>query len=194
MQKLSKLFLAFAIAATAFTAHAAEVDAEAQAQAQAQAAKRFAIHTEVTKGGKVVSKGIKEIQNGGTAQFSDAKFKEIDAQVTVNCRTGMQRWVQFYKPRCDEPVREVEKVAIGFNAEVGAREANEGNILLYVKGSYVDVISEYNLKGVEADLRAASFRDSSLNSNMIINPGEVVEITNGIKTDEIRLKLSITPI
>lgn len=188
MHQLSKLFLAVAFAATAATAHAAEVDPEALA------AKRFAIQTEVTKGGKVVSAGTKEIQNGGTAHFTDAKFKEIDASVTVNCRTGWQRWAQFYKPRCDEPVREVENVAIGFNAEVGAREASDGDVLLYVKGNYVDVISEYNLECVEADLRAASFRDSSLNSSMIISPGQVVEITNGIEEDEIRLKLTVTPI
>ena len=188
MQKLSKLFLAVAFAATAATAHAAEVDAEAQA------AKRFSIHAEVTKGGKVVSTGTQEIENGGTAQFNDSKFKQIDASVTVNCRTGWRRCVQFYKPRCDEPVREVENVAIGFKAEVGAREANEGKILLYVKGNYVDVISEYNLQGVDAELRAASFRDASLNSNVIVKSGEVVEITNGIKADEIRLKLTIDSI
>lgn len=185
MQNLSKLFLAVAFAATAATAHAAEVDTEAQA------AKRFSIHTEVTKGGKVVSTGTQEIENGGTAQFTDSKFKQIDATVTVVCRTGWQRWAQFYKSRCDEPVREVENVAIGFNAEVGAREANEGKILLYVKGNYVDVIKEYNLEGVNADVRSASFRDSSLNSNMIVKSGEVVEITNGIEPEQIRLKLSI---
>lgn len=188
MQKLSKLFLAVAFAATAANVHAAEVDPEPLA------AKRFAIQAEVTKGGKVVSAGTQEIQNGGTALFSDSKFKEIDASVTVSCRTGWQRLVQFYKPRCDEPVREVQNVAIGFNAEVGAREASDGDVLLYVKGNYVDVISENNLEGVDAELRAPSFRDASLNGSMIIKHGQVVEITNGINDDEIRLKLSVNPI
>jgi uncharacterized membrane protein len=188
MQQLSKLFLAIALSASAAFAHAAD------AEAQAQASKRFSIHAEVTKDGKVVSAGTQEIENGGTAQFTDSKFKEIDASVTVNCRTGWKRWAQFYKGRCDEPVREVENVSIGFNAKVGVREADRGNVLLYVDGNYVDVISEYNMKGAEADLRLASFRDSSLNSSMIIKTGQPAFVTNGGEGGEIRRKLTVTAI
>src|SRR5690554_5919453 len=111
MQQLSKLFLAIALTASAAFAHAAD--------AEAQAPKRFSIHAEVTKDGKVVSTGTQEIENGGTVQFTDSKFKEIDTGVTVKCRTGWTRWKQFYKGRCDKPVREVENVSIGFNAKVG---------------------------------------------------------------------------
>ncbi|BAW26747.1 hypothetical protein [Pseudomonas putida] len=186
MQQLSKLFLAIALSASAAFAHAAD--------AEAQASKRFSIHAEVTKDGKVVSTGTQEIGNGGTAQFTDSKFKEIDSSVTVNCRTGWKRWAQFYKGRCDEPVREVENVSIGFNAKVGVREADRGNVLLYVDGNYVDVISEYNLEGVGADLRSASFRDSSLNSSMIIKTGQPAFVTNGGEGGEIRLKLTVTAI
>lgn len=188
MQKLSNLWVAIAFAAAAGATHAVEIDAKALPT------KRFAIHTEVTKGGKVVSSGTKEIENGGKVQFTDAIFKEIDTSVTVTCLSGWQRWVQFYKPRCTKPVREIESVPIGFNAEVGAREVNEGQILLYVRGHYVDVIKEYTLKGVEADMRTASFRESTLNTNVVVKAGEVVEVSNGHQVDEIRLKLTITAI
>jgi len=186
MRNLSKLFLAIAIASTVSASHAAS--------AEDLASKRLSIQTEVTKDGKVVSTSAQEVINGGTAHFSDAKTKEIDHKVTVTCRTGALRWLQFYKPRCDEPVREVKNVAIGFNADVGAREAHDGGFIVFVKGSYVDVLSDNTIKGANADVRTASFRNSTLNSSAIIQPGEVLEITNGSEDGIISLKLSVTPL
>lgn len=186
MHKLSKLFLAAIMTTSASIAHAVEVDV------QTLASKRFSIQAEVSKDGKVVSSSTQQVNNGGTAHFTDAKFKEIDTNVTVNCRTGLKRWLELWKSRCDEPEREVSKVAIGFNAKITAREFTNGNISINLKGSYVDVISEFDLEGVEANLRVASFRDSSLNSNMIVKPGQVFEITSIGTGGEIRLKLIAT--
>lgn len=183
MLKLSKLFLAVAVVASVSTAHANE--------ANGQAANRFSISTEVTKGGVVVSSGSQSIQNGGTAHFSDSQFKEIDAKVTVTCREGLKRWVNLFKPRCDEPVREVKQVPIGFKAEIRAQEVSDGRVMLNVAGNYVQVLSSQILPGAGADVRSASFRDSSLNSNAIIKPDTNLEITNGVGDQEIRLKVKV---
>lgn len=186
MQLMTKLALAFALAGTVSTAQAYDLETEA--------AKRYIIHTEVAKGIQVISVGSKEIQNGETAHFSDGKIKEIDGKVTVTCRTGLQRWLQFYKGRCNDPVREKKQVAIGFKAEIAAREGSDGNILVDVQANYVDVLREVTIPGVDADIHSAEFRDSSLNGSMILQPGETQVLRNGPPGEEVTLKLSVTPI
>lgn len=186
MQQLSKLILAVALGATLSTAHATTLET--------QAAKRYTIHTEVMKGDQVVSSESKEIQNGGTAHFTEGKIKEIDDKVTVTCRTGVQRWLQFFKGRCNEPVREKKQVPIGFNAEIAAREGSDGSVLVDVQAHYVEVLREIIIPGVDADIHSAEFRDSSLNGSMILQPGETQVLRNGPLGEEVTLKLSVTPI
>lgn len=186
MQFRSKLSLAVALTATVSIAHATTVES--------QAAKRYAIHTEVMKGDHVVSSGSREIQNGDTAHFTEGKIKVIDDKVIVICRTGLQRWLQFYKGRCDEPVRQKKEVPIGFNAEIAARESSDGNVLVDVRARYVEVLREITIPGVDADIHSAEFRDSSLNGSMILQPGEAQVLRNGPPGEEIILKLSVSPI
>lgn len=186
MQQLPKLVLAVALVGTVSTVHAYDLET--------QAAKRYTIHTEVAKGDQVVSVGSKEIQNGDTAHFSDGKIKEIDDKVTVTCRTGLRRWLQFYKGRCNDPVREKKQVTIGFKAEIAAREGSNGNILVDVQANYIDVLREVTIPGVDADINSAEFRDSSLSGSMILQPGETQVLRNGPPGEEVTLKLSVTPI
>ncbi len=78
----------------------------------ASAGDRITIQTEVTKGGVVLSSGTQEISKGATAHFNDGRFKEIDTNVTVTCREGISRWLNPFKPACDKPTREKEKVPV----------------------------------------------------------------------------------
>lgn len=209
MRQSSNILAVVALSLLASAAHA-EVNSQAMAlqrfsdaidaierqvdASNATASTRYSVHAQVTKAGQVVSTSTQEVQNGGTALFSDSTYKEIDTNVTVKCREGWQRWLQFYKPRCDELNRDVERVTIGLKVQVATRATSNGKVLLSVKGNYVDVIREYTLPGVGADLRSASFRDSSLNSNAEVKYGQVFEITNGLADEEIRLQLTVTPI
>ncbi|MFK1354877.1 hypothetical protein ACIUYZ_00995 [Pseudomonas aeruginosa] len=157
----------------------------------ASAGERISIQTEVTMGGVVVSNATQEISKGGTAHFNDGRFKEIDANVTVTCREGISRWLNPFKPACDEPIREKEMLPVGFMADISAREASGDKFVVSVDGKYVQVLEEQKLKHGETELESASFRTQSLNSSMVVMANSELEIANGAGADEIKLKVKV---
>ena len=125
------------------------------------------------------------------AERKKARFKEIDTNVTVTCREGISRRLNPFKPACDKPTREKEKVPVGFMADITAREASDDKFAVSVDGSYVQVLEEQKLKLGDTELESASFRIQSLNSSMVVMANSEVEIANGIGADEIKLKVKV---
>jgi len=154
------------------------------------ASDRFAVQTEVTRSGKIVSTGTREVENGGIAQFSDGRFKETDAKVTTTCRSGLSRWLHPFKPACDEVV-EKEQTPIGFIADITPRVMSDGRIGLVINGKYVLVLGDSSAESNGGVLHTANFRPVILASTLSIKIGEKAVIRSGPAQDEVVLTVQV---
>lgn len=161
------------------------------AAASAQAGDRLKISTQVVAAGAIVSSSSREIDDGGTAHFSDGQFKEIETKVTVNCRTGINRWLNLFEPACDKPIIAKEQRPIGFNAEITAKTTSDGFVLLKVDGDYVQVLADRILAGGGADLHTADFRVTGLKSQSHNVFGAKLRIGNLAPPEDVVLTVEV---
>lgn len=154
MRKTYSALIAVAFATFAGTAMAAEAPSQ------------YAIHTEVTKDGVVVLSRVDQVADGGTANIDSTKLVEYEAESYTTCRVGLERWLKFYKPACDEPVRELKQISVGFKADISAHAVPNGKIITDIDWSYAQLVDG------KPDLE-------SINSRTLGESGEEVRATVG---------------